>query len=110
MELSPRDAELAREQEACGLLSVSTAADTLGRSKWAVYGLIRRNRISYVRKGRRLFLEAAVIQARIPAGQAEPDHIASEPLATSAVPGTWEGQRELPISEFRGPHSVFICY
>jgi len=102
------------EQTTGRLLSVSTAAEKLGRSKWVIYGMIRRNRITYVRKGRRVFVDAEVVRAIAPAIEPEQPALTDESrlneagrLAPSQPPGT--GQRELTIPCAR-PRVVFLVY
>ncbi len=107
------------------LVSVSIAAQTLGKSKSAVYRMIRRNRIPHVREGRRIFVEAAALQSMIAITPTEPAHgvgerqepvpiagkpperaaSASEPLQPPAVPRSGHGQRELTPP---GPRAPFV--
>ncbi len=79
--------------------------------------MVRRNRIAYVRDGRRLFVDGAALQSMIAAPPAACDPIVGEPAEPVASvreppepavpPATGQGQRELtPVP--RRPFVVFF--
>ena len=93
-------------------------AALLGKSRSTVYRLIARDRLRSIKEGRRIFVDAAALQALISRSGAEPIESMApvgppEPTrhpdaaATPLVPAG-HGQRELTVPVRRGPSVTFF--
>jgi excisionase family DNA binding protein len=91
------------------LLSVADVAKLLQRSTSTVYRMIKRNRLLFVRDGRRLFVH---LDSVVPAGGA--NDWAQDTGAAEAEPSSrqkrGEGQRELHIRPLFRPSIVLYVY
>jgi excisionase family DNA binding protein len=92
------------------MLSVAATAVKLGRSTSSIYRMIHKQRIPFVRDGRRLFIERAAVEAMIPLRPATSARDFSETATPSVPSGSGRGQRDLPVPAPLGPRVVFfVC-